>query len=417
MSATEKTDLQPIIDKREWAAKYMVEEITHVIKSFGKRDPGSEGEKQACEYMADVLRKDCGCEDVKVESFTEHPGAFYGWLYLTVTFALASIALLFFFPLASIVLIVVGLLIMFLEFGIYKQAVDWLFPKRTGHNVTAIKKCTGTVERRIFFNGHPDAAWEWPVNYRFGGAAFEAHAIFCVVGALYYLGLAIAQVATNGLAGAAVSSVIGKCGLGGLIFVPFLILLYNMSNSRRVVDGANDNLTACYMGISILKAMRDAGVDLEHTEVGVLLTGSEEAGLRGAKAWSEAHKDDYNDVPTFFYSYDTIHDPKYLMVNYRDLNSTVKSDAELGDLFLEAAEAVGIPCKKGVVPPMGGATDAAAFAQAGRRAVGITGLNHNLEDYYHTRRATYDNLNEEGLSNCYAASVKLLEMFDAGAKQ
>ena len=417
MSVQEKTDLQPIIDKKGWAAKYMVKEITHIIKTFEKRDPGSNGEKQACEYMADVLRRECGCEDVAVESFDEHPGAFYGWLYLTITFALASIALLFVFPLASIILIVVGLAIMFLEFGIYKQAVDWLFPKRTGHNVTAVKKCTGTVERRIFFNGHPDAAWEWPVNYRFGGAMFEAHAIFCVVGALYYLGLAIAQVASSGLAGAAVSSVIGKCGLGGLIFVPFLILLYNMSDSRRVVDGANDNLTACYMGISILKAMHDEGVDLEHTEVGVLLTGSEEAGLRGAKAWCEAHENDYKDVPTFFYSYDTIHDPKYLMVNYRDLNATVKSDAELGDLFMEAAEAVNIPCSKGMVPPMGGATDAAAFAQAGRRAVGVTGLNHNLEDYYHTRRDTYDNLNEEGLSNCYAASVKLLEMFDNGAKQ
>ncbi len=417
MSDTVKTDLQPIIDKKEWAAKYMVSEITHIIKTFEKRDPGSEGEKQACEYMADVLRKDCGCEDVKVESFSEHPGAFYGWRFITIILAMASIVTLFFFPLASVIMTALGFALMFLEFGIYKQTVDFLFPKRTSHNVTAVKKCTGTVERRIFFNGHPDAAWEWPVNYKFGGAAFEAHAIICCVGALYYQVLAIIQLCAHGLAGATASSGIGKAGLIGLIYVPLLIGLFWMCNTSRVVDGANDNLTACYMGISILKAMRDAGVDLEHTEVGVLLTGSEEAGLRGAKAWCEAHKDEYNDVPTFFYSYDTIHDPKFLMVNYRDLNSTVKSDAELGDLFMEAAQAVGVPCSKGVVPPMGGATDAAAFAQAGRRAVGVTGLNHNLEDYYHTRRDTYDNLNEEGLQNCYAASVKLLEMFDAGAKQ
>ncbi|MFQ8957384.1 MAG: hypothetical protein ACLR6O_00175 [Eubacterium sp.] len=26
------------------------------------------------------------------------------------------------------------------------------------------------------------------------------------------------------------------------------------------------------------------------------------------------------------FSYDTIHDPKYLMTNYRDLNGTVKAD-------------------------------------------------------------------------------------------
>ena len=140
------------------------------------------------------------------------------------------------------------------------------------------------------------------------------------------------------------------------------------------------------------------------------------SGWAGLKV-CEAHKDEYNDVPTFFYSYDTIHDPKFLMVNYRDLNATVPSDVQLGDLFMEAAAAVDVPCSKGMVPPMGGATDAAAFAQAGRRAVGITGLNHNLEDYYHTRRDTYDNMNEQGLMNCYAASVKVLEMIDNGAVQ
>ncbi|MBQ7542281.1 MAG: M20/M25/M40 family metallo-hydrolase [Clostridia bacterium] len=417
MSVKTNTDLKPIIDKKEWAAKYMVSEITHIIKSFGKRAPGSEGEKDACEYMAKVLRDECGCEDVKVESFSEHPGAFYGWRFLTITFALVGIVLLFFSPLVSLILYVLGFAIMFLEFGFYKQAVDFLFRKRTSHNVTAVKKCTGAVERRIFFNGHPDAAWEWPVNYKFGGAAFEAHAIVSCVGALYYLVLSAVQVCTHGLAGAATSSVIGKMGLIGLIFVPFLATLYMMNNEFRVVDGANDNLTACYMGIAILKAMRDAGVELEHTEVGVLLTGSEEAGLRGAKAWSKAHEDEYKDVPTFFYSYDTIHDPKYLMVNYRDLNATVKSDAELGDLFMDAAAALDVPCSKGIVPPLGGSTDAAAFAQAGRRAIGVTGLNHNLENYYHTRRDTYDNMNEEGLENCYAVSVKVLEMFDAGAKQ
>ena len=29
----------------------------------------------------------------------------------------------------------------------------------------------------------------------------------------------------------------------------------------------------------------------------------------------------------------------------------------------------------------------------------------------------YDNMNEEGLADCYAVSVKVLEKFDEGAKQ
>lgn len=412
-------DLQKIIEKKDAAAQYMVDEITHIIKTFEKRDPGSKGEKQACEYMAKVLKEDCGCERADVESFKENPGSFFGWIYFTVTFVLIAIVLFFFFPLASILLIVLGLCIAFIQFGLYKKLVDPFFAEKTGHNVTAIKKCTGETKRRIIFNGHPDAAWEWPVNYALGGVGFEGHAIICGLGAVYYLVISIIYIIQNGVNFAVIETgtPLFKAALGGLVFVPFLVGLYWMWNKHRIVDGANDNLSGCYMGIAILKALKDEGIELENTEIGVVLSGSEEAGLRGAKAWCEQHKGEFDDVPTFIFSYDTIHDPKYLMTNYRDLNGTVKADKDVSDLFMEASKEIGIACKKGWVPPLGGATDSAAFAQAGFRATGITGLNHKLEDYYHTRRDTYDNMNVDGLAGCFAVSVKALEMFDNGAKQ
>lgn len=412
-------NLQSIIDKKKEAAEYMVSEITHICKDFEKRDPGSKGEQQACEYMADVLKNECGCERADVESFKENPGSFFGWIYFTITFVLAAVAISFFYPLVSIILIVIGLLIVFMQFGLYKKFIDRFFPEKTGHNVTAVKSCKGEVKRRIFFNGHPDAAWEWPVNYKLGGVGFEGHAVICGIGAVYYLVISIMLVVKNGLEYVSFDAdeTLGLLRLIGLVFVPFLIGLYWMWNENRVVDGANDNLSGCYMGIAILKALKEEGIEFENTEVGVILTGSEEAGLRGAKAWCAAHKGEFDDVPTFIFSYDTIHDPKYLMTNYRDLNGTVKADKDVSDLFMEAAKELDISCKKGWVPPLGGATDSAAFAQAGFRATGVTGLNHKLEDYYHTRRDTYDNMNEQGLADCFAISVKALEMFDNGAKQ
>lgn len=412
-------NLQSVIDKKKEAAEYMVSEITHICKDFEKRDPGSKGEQQACEYMADVLKNECGCERADVESFKENPGSFFGWIYFTITFVLAAVAISFFYPLVSIILIVVGLLIVFMQFGLYKKFIDRFFPEKTGHNVTAVKSCKGEVKRRIFFNGHPDAAWEWPVNYKLGGVGFEGHAVICGIGAVYYLVISIMLVAKNGLEYVSfdASETLGLLRLIGLVFVPFLIGLYWMWNENRIVDGANDNLSGCYMGIAILKALKEEGIEFENTEVGVILTGSEEAGLRGAKAWCAAHKGEFDDVPTFIFSYDAIHDPKYLMTNYRDLNGTVKADKDVSDLFMEAAKELDISCKKGWVPPLGGATDSAAFAQAGFRATGVTGLNHKLEDYYHTRRDTYDNMNEQGLADCFAISVKALEMFDNGAKQ
>lgn len=411
-------DLSRVINKKDEAAQYMIDEITHICKDFETRSPGTKGEEQACEYMAGVL-KDLGCERADVESFKENPGSFFGWIYFTITAVLLGIISYFVVsPLLSVILIIAGLVIVFLEFGLYKKPVDRFFPELTGHNVTATKKPTGEVKRRIFFNGHPDAAWEWPVNYALGGVGFEAHAVLCGIGAVYYIVISIIALAKNGLSyGLIEGDLTTKLGLIGLVFVPFLVGLYWMWNKNRIVDGANDNLSGCYIGIAILKALKDEGIEFENTEIGVILSGSEEAGLRGAKAWCEAHKGEFDDVPTFIISYDTIHDPKYLMTNYRDLNGTVKADKDVSDLFMEAAKAVNVPCKKGWVPPLGGATDSAAFAQAGFRATGITGLNHKLEDYYHTRRDTYDNMNAEGLANCFAASVKALEMFDEGAKQ
>lgn len=410
-------DLKSLIDKKTQAAQYMVDEITYICKNLGKRDPGSEGEKKACEYMAKVLKEDCGCDRADVESFEENPGSFYGWLYFTLTFALAAFVCLFFFPLASIILVVIGLTLAMLQFGLYKKTVDKIFPQKTGHNVTAIKKCTGETKRRLIFNGHPDAAWEWPVNYALGGVGFESHAIIGFAGAFYYLVIAIIQIVNNGFTGIVKGDDLFNWALGGLAFVPFLIGLYFMVNYRRVVDGANDNLSGCYMGIALLKALKDEGIELENTELGVVLTGSEEAGLRGAKAWCDAHKGEFDDVPTFIFSYDTIHDPKYLLVNYRDLNATVKADKDVSDLFFESAKELGITVNKGMVPPLGGATDSAAFAQAGFRATGVTGLNHKLESYYHTRKDSYDNMSIEGLADCYAATVRALEKFDEGAKQ
>ncbi len=406
-------DLKKIIDKKDAAAQYMIDEITHICTKFEKRGPGSKGEHQACEYMAEQL-KELGCDTTYVDEFKENPGSFFGWIYFTITFCFLALISYFFVPALSIVFIALGLVLCFLQFGLYKKTVDKFFKEKIGHNAAGFKKPTGEVKRRIIFNGHPDAAWEWPFKYKFTYLGFDIHMIVCFIGAFYTIGIAIANVAGAFANNPELGT---KLGLWGLVFAPFWFGLYFMWNRNKIVDGANDNLSGCYIGIAILKALKDEGIELENTEIGVVLTGSEEAGLRGAKAWCEAHKDEFNDVPTFIYSYDTIAQSEHLMVNYRDLNGTVKVDKDVCDLFYEACEELNIPCKKGMVPPLGGATDSAAFAQAGMRSTGVTALNHALPDFYHTRLDTPDALNKACLADCFAASVKVLEMFDNGAKQ
>ena len=405
-----------VLQDKDRMAQYMVDEITTICKYLPKRSPGAEGEKKACEYMQDALRDHCGCTKTLIEPFKVSPDSFYGWLYISVSCALIQMIMYFFYPMVGAIVMAIGLVVMVLQFGLYIKAIDFFFTRKTSHNLTGIRPCTGETRCRVFFNGHVDAAWNFPVNERWGGIAYTIHVIASIVGIIYMFILSIVRtVMTNAqwnVLTPSANPAMFWLGIASVLFLPLIIGLYWMWDEKVVVDGANDNLTGCYMGIAVLKAMEDAGVALEHTEVGVIISGSEEAGLRGTKAWCASHKGEFDDVPTFIYSFDTIHDERFLMVNYRDLNGTVEADKETSDRFMESAADLGIPCTKGMVPPFGGATDSAAFAQAGYKVAGITALNHVLEDYYHTIRDTYTNLNPKCLADCYAVTVNCLRRID-----
>lgn len=130
------------------------------------------------------------------------------------------------------------------------------------------------------------------------------------------------------------------------IFVPFWILMYFLFNPKIVADGATDNLTGCAMGISFLKALKDNGVEFENTEVGCICAGGEEAGLRGAKAWVKAHKNDFKDCPTTILCLDTLREQDHMLVNHKDMNGLMQCDEEATQIWLEACEQEGIPCKR-----------------------------------------------------------------------
>ena len=391
----------------EKSVDYMIREITHICRNMKPRGPGSAGEREAAEYMAGILKKDCGCSRVSLETFREHPASFYGYCILSGIFDSLSCLGFFWHPAVSLVSGCISLFLFVVFFVLYRPVIDRFFPEREGTNVTAVRPCSGQIKRRVFFSGHMDAAWEFTLNYHCGGIVFEIPNVMALIGVVFNLVLSVC--ALSG-AGAWTHTAMRW----GMLFLPFYIAMGFTYNPRRVVNGANDNLTGCMMGIALLREMEESGIVPENTQVGVILTGSEEAGLRGSKAWCRAHRTDWQDVPTYIISLDTIHSPEELMVNERDLNGTVKADPDLAKAFLRAAAEAGIPCKKGEIPLFGGATDSAAFTQGGFKSIGVTAMSHKLEDYYHTRRDTPDRLNAAGLENCYKAVRKLVELIDQG---
>ena len=396
--------------QKDDAVKFICDEIEHVIKDFGDRDPGNDGERKALDYMKSQIAE--YGDDSYSESFKVAPHAFFGWTYFVGIFMILGIMTYFFAPIVSVVCVIFALVPMVGQFVLYRETIDWLFKKRESGNVWGGIKPKGELKRRIVLNGHSDATYEWHWHYVGGYNLFLTSIIIPIIGVVYLLAcVVIACISMKGVIGTPEGAPL-YMGIASVIFVPFYIAFFLFSDIRRPVPGANDNLTACYMAISVLKLMKENDVRLENTEVVALVTGSEEAGLRGAKFFCRNNPDLWQekDVETVFVTYETLRELEHLVIYNKDLNGTVKLNMPACEMIKRAAAKNGMELHYGSV--YAGATDAAAFAQAGRKSACIAAMAPQVKEYYHTRLDNYDNLSPECLSKVLDITVDFITEFD-----
>lgn len=388
---------------------FSVRGIKKICKDVGPRPAGSEQEHEAQKLMAAEL--DGACDKVEIEPFDVHPGAFLGWILTDGIMMIAAI-FLFFFGMSAIALALCALSLIFaiVEFLLYKKLLDPFFPKKTSHNVVAVRKPKGEVRRRIIFSGHADSANEWRFTY-YGGSKLLVPIIgLSFVGILLGLVLGIWAVAAGHAFSAADSGALNVMRYVFLAWIPILFTALFFENKKRPVMGANDDLTGCFISMAVVKYMQQHDIRFENTEVWVVLTGSEEAGLRGAKAFCKAHKNELSDVETVFVGLDTIRDYDFAAVYSRDLTGTVKNDAGACALVKEAAKQTGLDLPYKSV--FFGATDAAAVTQAGMKAVSVAAMDPAPAKYYHTRLDTADNLDIKTVEAVLGVALETAFLFD-----
>lgn len=388
---------------------FSVRGIKKICKDVGPRPAGSEQEHEAQKLMAAEL--DGACDKVEIEPFDVHPGAFLGWILTDGIMMIAAIVL-FFFGMSAIALALCALSLIFaiVEFLLYKKLLDPFFPKKTSHNVVAVRKPKGEVRRRIIFSGHADSANEWRFTY-YGGSKLLVPIIgLSFVGILLGLVLGIWAVAAGHAFSAADSGALNVMRYVFLAWIPILFTALFFENKKRPVMGANDDLTGCFISMAVVKYMQQHDIRFENTEVWVVLTGSEEAGLRGAKAFCKAHKNELSDVETVFVGLDTIRDYDFAAVYSRDLTGTVKNDAGACALVKEAAKQTGLDLPYKSV--FFGATDAAAVTQAGMKAVSVAAMDPAPAKYYHTRLDTADNLDIKTVEAVLGVTLETAFLFD-----
>ncbi|MDQ1256098.1 MAG: family peptidase [Candidatus Hydrogenedentes bacterium] len=387
---------------------YVTERSKYVIETFGPRPPGSEAEHRAQELVREDLSACCDGE-VVIDPFPVAPKAFMSAPRVAGIFMLMSMVAYWFSACAAITLSALAILVIVQEIGRYKLFLDPFFLTRTSYNVLGRQRPRGEMKRRIVLNGHPDAAYEWRYHF-LSPRWFPAVVAYCAVAlafkvlidtGFFFLG--------DGWAGG-YHGIWFAAGLLQFVFAPAGLIAITFTSFKQVAPGANDNLSGTFLATGIAKALRETGVQLENTELAVLITGSEEAGLRGAKAFVRLYPHEFRDVETIVIALDTICDLDHLYVYNRDLNGTVSHDPATCQLLHNAGKACGRELPSGTV--FLGSSDATAFTQAGIRAAALCAMDPAPADYYHNRRDNWDRLNPESIEATARILIEAIRQYD-----
>lgn len=394
--------------------EYAVKGITKICKKIGPRKPGSPEEHRAQQWFERDMKN--YCEETRIEEFTLHRQGFMGFIPFTVACGIASVFVNWFAsPIAAFILCILAFIPLVFEFLMYKQFDDFLFPKQTSHNMIAVRKPSGEVKKRIVMVGHSDSQFEWTLNYLIGGLQAKLFVeIPAVVGLVVDTVFALVCIIVG--KGAAASDIQSARGffialfVVCCVFIPFEFAFLFFQSWTKSVPGASDNLSGCYVGMAAIKALAEAGIRFENTEVVMICSGSEEAGLRGAKAYAKAHEKELKEIPTAVIAIDTFRDLETMAVYDRDLSGTLQHHKGVKELVHDACANCGFDVKYESIYI--GGSDAAAFTQRGVPATGFAAMDPAPPRYYHTRLDNVENLRPDAIEAGISVMIEACCMFD-----
>lgn len=396
---------------------FAIREIRKVCKDVGPRPAGYEGEKKGQDYVEKLMTPIA--DEVRREKFTLSPKAFMSWVMIDGILALvaAILGILCFalqlpdtaemvMRIVSIVLVVLAVFFLLGEFLLYKKVLDPFFKKEESSNVVCVRKASGETKRRIIIGGHMDTAYEWRYTYVGGPKLVTTVVITAVLSLLITLGLSIA--------GFFVANPVAEYVLIGVqaLAIPALISVMFFVNWKLPVDGAADDLTGVFTAMATLLYFKHNDIRLENTEIVAVSVGAEEEGLRGSKAFAQAHGDEFkNDgVETIFIALDTLRDYDFMGIVTKDMTATVALDKQACALMKKAAENAEVPVNFTTTPL--GSTDAAAMQQGGIKSVAFTSMDPAPARYYHTRDDNVNVLEMKTLEDSLKVVLETVFLFD-----
>lgn len=382
--------------------------VQSVLTEIGPRESCSENERRLGRRLVELWTR-AGMA-VHTEGFICHPQAFLGFIPFAVLLYLSATVFYWMLPAACGLLAAASFALIWFELLRYRELVDPLFPRATGENVVGIIRPNGTVLRRVVVSAHQDSAYEFNLWYLLKTAAVPLMVIAFAAPLVPLVG-GLAKSLAGSATDAHAFDVIGYVCLGLCPVVGLNLFFHTYS----VVPGAMDNLAGISVLTGVGRALTDAthsaAAALENTEVVLLATSSEEAGLRGAKRYASQHGSEFTQVPTYGIFVDGVYDERFLTVINRELFTGVRHDARLVRLAKDVSAKRGFTIRQHMIPL--GASDASAFAQVGVPTVCLLCQDiARLVPNYHTRLDTIDYVRPESLRVMLQVVLDMIEHVD-----
>jgi hypothetical protein len=390
---------------------YMFGLLRKVIDEIGPRPSCSEAEQR----LGRLLLKEWQpvCDRVDVEPFTCSPHAFVGSIALSALLYLAAVISYWFLPPLALALAALSCTIVLLEIFRRREFVDALSPRKQGENVVGSIRPTGEASQRVIVTAHMDSAYE--------------SNIFLYLKSVSNLVIALAAAAQVVALGGCLAKTLDYCGLfsGGvalagvgiaMIALSPVVVLFLFFTSWKAVPGACDNMSGVSvvagLGRCLGQARRAGDWFPRRTEVVLLATSSEEASMRGARAYVRRHLKEMQAMPTYVLCLEMISDQDSLVVLRGEPSPGARHDPELVRMAREVAASRNRKIMTMQLPLPHG-TDAAPFSLAGIPATCLASSRRGFNDpTYHTRHDSYERISPESLSMMLQLVIDMIRRID-----
>ena len=386
--------------------------IDEICDRYGPRPAGSAAEHDTANFLGDRLTG-WNIEPI-VERFRVAPRVLQIAIGASTLGYSVAYALYFLWPVVSFALLSTLFLIMAAPRGTGRDPLEALLPKKSSPNVFGRVEPRGERKQIVVFSGHHDSAFRMPfLRHHAFYPLLTVIAVVLLVAVLMLWGVSFWRTLNGGALSADLPVRAGWefwalvfCGLGAVlgIFMSFGML------RRDAVLGANDNLSATAVAWEV--GRRLAEQPPKHVEVWLVSYGSEEAGLKGSRAFVRAHRQELEGA--LVVNMECVGQSGTLNILTGELITATLHSGRAIELVEQAAASESIPVKRMFLLP--GLTDATSFNRRGIAATTVIRFNDaGYLDYYHNPEDAPEAISEESLQEALSLCLAVVRLLDRDA--